>query len=109
MQISGLAVRPETCLNGDIFLMVLVSALTARKCLLGSPVPIQRAFGHRGSCRKAAWRKLQHNESLQSVQRELIGCSHSLIVLEDTDDNELTSAAHPALLLPAIPNQVKVV
>lgn len=109
VKISGLAVWAETCLNGDISLMVLVSALTARKCLLSSSVPIQRASERSGSCRKATWRKLQHNESLQSVQRELIGCSHSQIVLEDTDDNESTSAAHAALLLSAIPNQVKVI
>lgn len=87
--------------------MILV--LKARKCQLSSPVPIQRASEHSGSCKKASWGKLQHYESLQSVHRELIGCSCSKIVLEDTDDNEPTSAALPALPLSAVPNQVKAI
>lgn len=58
VKISGLAVRSETCLSGDISLMVLVNALTDRKCLLGSPVAIQRTSEHRGSWKKATWRKL---------------------------------------------------
>lgn len=77
--------------------MVLLNVLTARKCPLGSPVPVQRASEQSGSCEKAAWRKLWHNESLLSVHRELIGCSHSKIVLEDTDAKEPTAAALPAL------------
>lgn len=58
VKISGLAVRSEMCLSGDISLMVLGNALTDRKCLLGSPVAIQRASEHRGSWKKATWRKL---------------------------------------------------